>query len=323
MPLPLIIAAVTAGIIGAGAALDGAVKISDANDKMKEAQSRQKKNEAKMESEEKQTTQQMDLLGKKELEIMVGFKEFSDVFEKIKYRPNIALHSQNGFTLPKYDGKKLREMSSDAQMMMAGIQSGVGTFAGIAAGGAVNSALLSAGIHGTSVLAALGGGALSAGGGGIIAGTTALGAASLGLGFLVGGIILNLNGSGANDEADEVWDKMLDNEKKISKICQYLADLRVTADIYYKSIQHVESVYREHLRQIKSIVYGCGKTNWNYYTAGERLLVENTVLLVQLLYDMCKVELVLKSSDKNGINTVNHQAVTNTVNKARTVLGSI
>ena len=345
MPLPLFLiplaikgAAIAAGVVGVGSAIDGAVKMSDANDKMKEAQSRQEKNEAKMKSEEKQTTQQMDLLGKKELEIMSSFKEFSDVFERIQNRPNFATYSKNGFTLPKYDGNKFEEVSVGAEAILSGLGGGgVGTLGGIAAAGAAKVVVMSIGTASTgtaisslsgaaatnATLALLGGGTLAAGGGGMAAGTAALGAATLGVGLLVGGVIFSLSGSKISGQADEAWNTMLDNEKKISKICQYLTDLRGTADTYYKAIQQAESSYREHLRQMKSIVYGCGKTNWNYYTAGERLLVENTVLLVQLLYDMCKVELVLKSSDKNGINTVNHQAVTNTVNKARTVLGSI
>ena len=47
-------------------------------------------------------------------------------------------------------------------------------------------------------------------------------------------------------------------------------------------------------------------TNWKAFTRKERLVTENTVLLVGLLYSMCKVELVLQS-EKTGWDQYNQQ----------------
>lgn len=46
------------------------------------------------------------------------------------------------------------------------------------------------------------------------------------------------------------------------------------------------SIYEWLLEKLKLLVYDSGKTNWNQYSAGEKLLVQNTVLLAGLLYRM-------------------------------------
>ena len=47
------------------------------------------------------------------------------------------------------------------------------------------------------------------------------------------------------------------------------------------------------------------KTDWNDYSHDERKLVENTVLLVGVLFEMCKVKLVIEKSGASEINEVN------------------
>ena len=50
---------------------------------------------------------------------------------------------------------------------------------------------------------------------------------------------------------------------------------------------------------------------------------QNTVLLVELLYKMCQVNLVNKTSKEDDINTVNHTAVDKSVNDANSILSYI
>lgn len=65
----------------------------------------------------------MDKLGNFELEICDSFKEFSDIFEKIKNRPVFEEYSKNGVTIPKYDGDKIEEVSIGAGVFLGGIGS--------------------------------------------------------------------------------------------------------------------------------------------------------------------------------------------------------
>lgn len=348
MPVPIFLipvalkgAAIAAGAAGAGAAVRGAKKMKDADDTMKAAKSRHERNMAKFKKENETTTKDMDKLGKLELEILHSFSEFSDVFEQIKNRPTFETYSKNGVSLPQYDGEKIKEVSVGAGVLLGGLGgAGLGVAGGFAAAGATTAAVMALGTASTgtaiaslsgaaatnATLAFLGGGALGglaaggAAGGGMAAGAAALGAATLGVGLLVGGIIFSVTGGKLSDKADEAWAQMAKAERKINTICNYLVDLRSTSNKYYETLFKVNGIYKRHLNGLKSIVTMLGHTDWNTFTPEEKTLTENTVLLVGLLYNMCKVELVLKSKNENDINTINKVAVETSISNANAVL---
>ena len=342
MPLPVWLvpiivkgAAAAAGAAGVGSAVHGVAKMKEANDTMESAKNRHERNMEKFEKENKTTTEGMDRLGKLELEILHSFGEFSDIFEQIKNRPEFEKYSKNGVTLPKYEGEKLKEVSIGAGVLLGGLGgAGLGAAGGFAASGAASAAVIAFGAASTgaaisslsgvaltnATLAVLGGGTLAAGGGGIAAGTAVLGAATLGVGLLVGGVIFNFTGGKLSEKADEAWDQMKEAEKEINKICGYLGDLRGTASNYYNTLVRVNSIYKRHLNDLNHIVNILGHRNWNTFTEREKKLTENTVLLVGLLYNMCKVELVIKNDNKNGMNKINKTAVQQSINNANSVI---
>jgi hypothetical protein len=337
MPLPLIlgIGAAIAGAAGIGSGIHGVAKMKEANDTMDSAKRRNERNLEKFEKENKTTSEDMDKLGKLELEILNSFSHFSDVFDQIKNRPTFENYSKNGVTLPRYDGEKLKEVSVGAGVILGGLGgAGLGAAGGFAAAGATTAAVMALGTASTgtaiatlsgaaatnATLAALGGGSIAAGGGGIALGTTILGAATLGVGLLVGGVIFSLTGGKLSDKADEAWSQMEKAEEKINTICNYLVDLRSTSNKYYDTIFAVNSIYEKHLNCLTSIVTMLGHKDWNTFTAEERKITENTVLLVGLLYNMCKVELVLKGKDDNDINTINTLAIETSITNANSVM---
>ena len=209
----------------------------------------------------------------------------------------------------------------------------VGTAGAVAASGATTAAVTAVGVASTgtaisglsgaaatnAILAFLGGGSLAAGGGGMALGTAVLGGATLGVGLLVGGIIFAFSGDQMCDKADEAYSQMLRAEEKINKICDYLIDLRQTSDEYLRTLVEVKNIYKKHLSTLEHLV-NTGRTDWNNYTEHERLAIENTVLLVGLLYNMCKVELVIKSEREDGINTINKVAISKSIHKANTLM---
>lgn len=335
IPLALKGGAALAGVAGVGAAAHGVKKMKDANDTMESAKKCHEKNMEKFEKENKNTTQDMDKLGKLELEILHSFSEFADVFEQIKNRPTFDGYSKNGITLPKYDGEKIKEVSVGAGVLLGGIGgAGLGAAGGFAAAGATTAAVMALGTASTgtaiaslsgaaatnATLALLGGGTLAAGGGGMAAGAAALGAATLGVGLLIGGIIFNFTGGKLSDKADEAWKQVKEAEKKINDICDYLIDLRIISNRYYETLSSVNRIYQQHLNSLKNIVTMIGHKNWNTFTPEEKKLTENTVLLVGLLYNMCKIELVLKSDNENDINTINKNEIEKSMNNANAIL---
>ena len=68
------------------------------------------------------------------------------------------------------------------------------------------------------------------------------------------------------------------------------------------------------------VVNFSGKTNWNDFTDQEKMLAENTVLLVGLLHHMCKTKLVLVASKKDSLNQVNKKEIDRAVSHAEIFL---
>lgn len=339
MPLPLIlgIGAAIAGVTGVGTGIHGAVKMKEANDMMKAANSRHEENIKKFEAASEKTNKAMDKLGKTELYILQSFSEFSDVIEKIQNRPQFKEYARDGVELPKYDKEELKQVSVGAGVILGGLGgAATGTAGGLAAAGVTTSAVMALGTASTgtaiaslsgaaatnATLAALGGGALSAGGGGIALGTTILGAATLGVGLLVGGVIFNFTGEKLSDKSFEAYGEMLKAEETINKIVDYLKNLEKLSREYKAALTTVNDIYNEKFNFLKQTVES-GKTDWNDFTEIERVTTENTVLLVGLLYKMCKVNLVNKAEKEDEMNTINEAAVKESINSSEKVLAAL
>ena len=326
MPLPLILggAAAAAAAAGVGSAIHGGVKMKKAHDTMKSAEQRHQDNIARFEAQNKQTTEAMDALGKKELEILESFQKFSDIFDRIQNRPEFQEYSKDDVKIPMYNAEELKEVSVGAGVLLGGLGgAALGTAGGFAAAGATTAAVMAFGTASTgtaiaslsgaaatnATLAALGGGAIAAGGGGIALGTTILGATTLGMGLLVGGIIFNLTGSKLSDKANQAMEQMKKAEEEINQIRLYLVELSDAEAKFEKTLSAVDRVYRCRLEQLGNLVILSGKTDWNLYSDAEKTLTENTALLVGLLFQMCKVRLVLKGEKEADLNRINHKEI--------------
>lgn len=264
MPLPLIlgIAAAVAGTTGVGLGIHGGVKMKQANDKLKEAQKRNDSNNARLERMNQSACRAMDVLGENEMKVLSEFQQFSDLFERIKNRPEFADVKIGNVKIPKFEGEEIKKASVGASVLIGG----------------------------------LGGAALG----------TAGGFAASGVGLLVGGVIFSCTGSKLSSKADKAWEQMISNEQKINKICNYLFDLQRTAERYNATLLRMRSLYMKQLDKMRNIIesYNEKHVNWQNLSSEEQLVIENMVLIVGVLYNMCKVQLVRKSnsSDQNVIN---------------------
>lgn len=325
MPLPIIIGigAAIAGAVGVGGAVKGGIKMKDANDTMKTAEARHQRNLDRFDEEQKKTTKKMDLLGKFELEILGSFKLFQDYIELIQNRPKFKEYRNGDCLIPRYDKEELKKASIGATVLLGGLSSaGVGTAAAIAAGGTTTAAVMALGTASTgtaiatlsgaaatnATLAALGGGALAAGGGGMALGSAILGGATLGVGLLVGGIIFNFTGSALSQKADEAWNQMKKAEVQINNVCDRLRPIHDEAEKYMHILKKVYFLYQEHLKQFASVIVAnqvnSKKVDWNKLSQSKKSIVENTSMLVSLLFGMCKIEFTKKivNSDERELN---------------------
>lgn len=337
MPLPLIIGigAAIAGAAGVGSGIRGGMKMKEANETMQLADSRHKKNIARFEKQSKKTSEQMDKVGQEELKILNSFETFTQVFEKIHNKPQFKTLDKNGVVLPQYNAEELKKVSVGAGLLLGGIGgAAVGTAGGFAAAGATTAAVMALGTASTgtaiaslsgvaatnATLAALGGGAIAAGGGGMALGSAILGGATLGVGLLVGGIIFNITGSSLSNKADEAWAQMKEAEGEIDKICLYLDQLFNSAEKFYDTLIKVNKIYCEHFEKLRAIVEVDGRTDWNMFTSEEKVMTQNTALLVSVLFNMCKVKLVLVAKNETDSNKVNSVQIDKSIADANKVL---
>lgn len=331
-------ASALAGAAGVGGIAKGGSQVLKANSTMKELQVQHQQNLARLEKRNKECVRDMDKLGRKELEILKSFQEFSTVFEKIKNRPEFAKIQKQGICLPQYDGEELKKASVGANTLLGGLGgAAAGTAGGFAASGAATAVVMALGTASTGVpiaslsgaaatnatLAALGGGSLAAGGGGMALGTTVLGAATLGVGLLIGGVIFGIAGGKISSDAKKAQKEIEKETQQTEEICNYLLDLQGTAKRYGRKLDEVGSMYHEHMEKLKWMVVMQGRADWDWYTEPEKQLVNNTALLVKLLYDMCKVELVQKSEEEDAMNTINTTGLKEQYQKVEQVTESL
>lgn len=341
MPIPLILgaAAAAAGLIGAGAGISGGMKMKEANDTIEAAQSRHRRNISRFKEKQEAATKAMDILGELELNTLKSFKRFQSLLEIIQNRPEFKSYEKNGVHIPPYDKAKIQEVSVGAEILLGGLGgAGLGAAGGFAASGLTTAAVMAFGTASTgtaistlsgvaatnATLAALGGGSLAAGGGGMALGSMILGGATLGVGLLVGGIIFNLTGSSLSDKADEAWAQMKKAEDEINSICPYLDDLKSIAERYTVALIKVKNIYDSHIKLLYAIFTSqtamYNTIDWNNFSGEQRLSVENTALLVGLLYKMCKVNIVNKSEKESERQSINRADIEKTLQDTETVL---
>ena len=335
MPLPLILfaGAAAAGSAGIFNAAKGTQKMVQSNKDKKEIDQKHTSNMEYYKEVFDETTKNMDTLGEYEFMVMSEFEEFSDLIERIKNRPEFGEIIPDGFGLPEYTIAELKDIAVGAVAVASGIGGvATGTFGGFAAAGATCAAVMALGTASTgtaiaslsgaaatnATLAALGGGAIAAGGGGMALGTTVLGATTLGVGLMVGGIIFNIAGNsikGKIEEAREVVDK---ETEEVAKVCDYLLELNSASMNYLNTLSIVKKIYDKHFARLEYTVVVENKTDYREFTQIDKIAFQNTVLLVGILYDMLKVKIVEKVDEEH--NKVNSEPMNACVLKAKDFL---
>jgi hypothetical protein len=323
MALPIIlgVGAAIAAAGGIGAGINGAVKMKDAADTMSMAKTSHDNNLKRFESANLSTSAVMDELGKKELETLYSFDEFTTVWSKIHNKPDFKTFDKDNIAITNYSPEELKNVSVGANVLLGGLGgAAVGTAGGFAAAGVATAAVTALGTASTgaaiaslsgialtnATLAALGGGAIAAGGGGIALGTTILGVSTLGIGLLIGGAIFSISGNSISSKADEAYKQMLEAESVINEICDYLGNLKILARKYLITFIKASNRYSAWFANLRNTVEIEGHSDWNSFSEEEKLNAENTVLMVGLLYAMSKVKLVIASDSDNSKNAINY-----------------
>lgn len=335
IPIPLLIAAAAFGGLGIAGGVHGGQKMKVAGKIRKSTQQEHEKSVGKFEKKNRFTYETMDKLGELELKILSRFEDFSNVMEAIQNRPQFSHFEMGEISLPEYEEQSLKQISVRAGVLLGGLGGAtLGSAGGMAASGAVGAVIMSFGTASTgtaistlsgaaavnATLAALGGGSLAAGGGGMALGATVLGATAAGAGLMVGGLIFSLAGSMMAKKADEEYQKVQEEQNDVNKICFYLDQLKLSAERYMQALEQVYEKYQTLFHYVSNMVLNERKTDWNSFTEKEKLMVQNTVLLVGLLYNMCQIKLVLQSENENSTNQVNKEEIREMMERSDRVL---
>ena len=149
---------------------------------------------------------------------------------------------------------------------------------------------------------------------------------------MIGGIIFSVAGSSVSNKAEKAWDQMLENENKINTICDYLCKLGQIASSFDLALKKVEKVYSNYLSRLEYVIdeqfkkksffskLFSKKVDYRKFSDEQKNITENVVLLVGLLYEMCKVQLVEKSDDEEEINTINEEEVRAQIEQSESTL---
>ena len=340
MPLPIILGglAAIAGAVGIGSGIYGVSKTMEANDTLNAAKKKHEKAVILFKEKNSEITALMDSIGKQEIEILKSFSEFSDIIEKIQGRPVFKDINNSVLIVQNIDMQTLKDIAIGAESAVGLLSSvAAGVAGGFAAAGATTTIATAIGTASTgtaisslsgvalsdAVLACLGGGSLAVGGGGVALGSAVLGGLSLGIGLLIAGPIFGLIGSNQCDSAKEAYEQAEKTEKEVNKILAYYTELTTVASSFQSALSYVEELYKKEIKRLDYVVNVLRKFHWSEFRDEEKLLTENTILLVELLYTMCSTGLVFKEKNDDGFNPVNKDGVESIIRKSYRIAGDI
>lgn len=251
-------------LFGIGAATYGGVEIGKAVKLSKRAQ--KIRDEALQRHEEHYNKAQsaLETAGNKKLAAVNSFEDFANQMEKLQGRPEFADIIPKDCNLPKFTAEDLKVISNKVALAVEGA-----AFAGAGAG-------LGIAAYGLNIFA-FGPGVLFAG-----------------VGILVAGENIKKKAIENNKQA-----KLLAKEVK-QLVAQY-DELTDAAENLAKQLDDAFSQYQRCFGKMKKILVK--KTQWNSLTEKEQQIIKNTVMLVGTLFELCKVELVVKERKTETVNT--------------------
>ena len=264
---------ITAGVMGAagaGLAVAGGVEIGKAAKLNRRA--RKMRDEALQKHEEHYSKVQsvLEATTKTKMTAIASFDEFADQMAMIQGRPEFETIGCKGVQLPAFTADELKVISNKVALAVEGAAyAGAGAGLGIAA-------------YGLNVLA-------------------------LGPGLLIGGIGMLVAGGHIKKKAIENSRQAKQLVKDVDEIIKQYDELAKAAAMLGEHIGSIYAQYTKHLARMKKIL--SKKTVWSNLNEKEQLAIENTILLVGMLYKLCKIELIVKVKKAEKVNVAEVEGI--------------
>ena len=292
-------------------AKSGGDKIVEANKKIEKANKRNTDNINRLNNETERTNKSLAALGKKECDIIEGFGEFIEVWEKIQNKPEFKKIDKDDLHLPEYDLESIKKAHVGlATVLELAKEAGESVLISLSCGGVagkivtslptlkvlltnvVSLAKVAVGIPSPIMVSSLGAG--------LVAGGTSLfmGAGSA-VGLLIAGNNLDKKGDKRLEDAEETLKKVIENEEKVKEFAEFCNTLRDTSYRLYLTLTSLQTKYKSYMVELHRIA----DLKDEEFSESDMLKMKNAVLLVSLLYKLCALELV-KGENGDELNNV-------------------
>lgn len=323
MALPLLIGAFTAITASVGCR-----EIAQASGRLKEAELEHERIVRRFEQQNAKTNAQLDELGKRQMRTIRSFQDFFETWKQVQNKPDFY-EGNKETDIFRLDSFGLEMGIAGAGMLSENMEYTVaGTVGAIAASGAIadTSELIGQGFVDKTVFTSgveLSKKLLTQAGGdsflpGILGTELSISpTAAMGAGMLVGGLLFYIAGDTLSKKAKEAWKQVAKEAEEVSLVCSYLLELESVCNRYYMIMSQVDRMYKRQLVDFLRLVEK--KKDWNFYNCSERKLVQNTAMLVALLYKMCGLRLYAKDLQKE-IVVINNVGVERMITDAKKVL---
>lgn len=212
----------------------------------------------------------LEATGKTKLTAIASFDDFADEMAKIQGRPEFDDIDCKGVDLPEFTAEDLKIISNNVALAIEGA-----AYAGTGAG-------LGIAVCGLNVLA-------------------------LGPGIFIGGIGLFVAGGHIKKKAIENSKQAKQLAKEVDAIVKQYDELADAAALLNTHIGAVYTQFEKYLGRMKKIL--AKKTVWSEMSERDHSTIENTILLVGMLFKLCKIELVMKEKRIERIQTDEVKAI--------------
>ena len=290
LPFAIPVAVKTAALVvsslsAAGLITKGAYDTYKAFDTFKGAKNRNSFNQLKFELTAKFAASKINELSEMRQRIFEGFARFSEAFGKIHDAPEEFGRLAKLERLPN---SECPNVSFDSLTK--------GTWIGIGASSIFGS--------GTSLAASKF--------------LMASGPATLGAGFVVGGVAFAYTGSKLRIKADEAYDAAIRNESEINKSLQIYGEITKSVNEVERFTNMLKRIYVSHVDRLYEIVGGC--TDFFKYSPEEQEHVEATVMVAAALHRLISAPLLKVVNERTRETVLDGESVERAMREAKAFL---
>lgn len=249
--------AIIAGLVGVGAATKGVVDKKQANRINNNAARIKNEAIARYNASYSSTCSVLDKLGQRKLDVIHSFNRFSDNMEKLQGRPEFKSNYAKDYKISSISIKDFKVLSSNLQLAIS------------TAGGTAAGALVGLAAFGTAA---------------IIASQA----------ILCGGVVLCARGHSLKKKAIANEAEAIQLKEDVNKVVNFYNEIAKVSDYFLTKLNYVFQKYVEYLEAFEQTLRFT--KYWNSFSDFQKTQTENLVMLAKILYDMCKVELIVKDA---------------------------